>query len=277
MESKNGAVVIDAQRQLSEGKKVLNEVQKINKPIIAVIITHPHPDHINGAAALLNGSAKVPIYSTESTFGIMKNDTGGYIALSKQLLPRNDYSDQVVLPSRIVNSGENITIDGITYHFEDLGLGEAGDMTLIYLPSQKVLFTGDVVNNHMHPFFAGAVSPESRSHISEWIKQIEYLRHNYQDAKILFPGHGQSGPARTLLDDQLNYLIAFRSLVEQQMQSAAAKVLGDRAAANITQEGKTIIKSELRRLYPDSNPVATLPNMLDYNIDAVAKEISQEK
>jgi hypothetical protein len=61
------------------------------------------------------------------------------------------------------------------------------------------------------------------------------------------------------------------------MQSAAAKVLGDRAAANITQEGKTIIKSELRRLYPDSNPVATLPNMLDYNIDAVAKEISQEK
>ena len=61
------------------------------------------------------------------------------------------------------------------------------------------------------------------------------------------------------------------------MQSAAAKVLGDRAAANITQEGKTIIKSELRRLYPDSNPVATLPNMLDYNIGAVAKEISQEK
>jgi glyoxylase-like metal-dependent hydrolase (beta-lactamase superfamily II) len=152
-------------------------------------------------------------------------------------------------------------------------------MTLIYLPSQKVLFTGDVVNNHMHPFFAGAVSPESRSHISEWIKQIEYLRHNYQDAKILFPGHGQSGAARTLLDEQLNYLNTFRSLVEQQMQSPAAEevVGGDRAAANITQEGKTIIKSELQRLYPDYNPVATLPNMLDYNIDAVSKEISQEK
>jgi glyoxylase-like metal-dependent hydrolase (beta-lactamase superfamily II) len=281
IESKNGAVVIDAQRQLSEGKKVLNEVQKINKPILAVIITHPHPDHINGAAALLNGTANVPIYSTQSTFDIMKNDTGGYIALSKQLLPRNEYSDQVALPNRIVKSGENITIDGITYHFEDLGLGEAGDMTLIYLPLQKALFTGDVVNNHMHPFFAGAVSPESRSHISEWIKQIEYLRHNYQDAKILFPGHGQYGAARTLLDDQLNYLNTFRSLVQQQqMQSAATAkvVVGYReAAANITQEGKTIIKSELQRLYPDYNPVATLPNMLDYNIDAVAKEISQEK
>jgi hypothetical protein len=53
-------------------------------------------------------------------------------------------------------------------------------------------------------------------------------------------------------------------------------VVGDREAANVTLEGKTIIKSELRRLYPDYNPVATLPNMLDYNIDAVAKEISIE-
>jgi glyoxylase-like metal-dependent hydrolase (beta-lactamase superfamily II) len=281
IESKNGVVVIDAQRQLSEGKKVLNEVQKINKHILGIIITHPHPDHINGAEALLNGTATVPIYSTQSTFDIMKNDTGGYIALSKQLLPHYEYSDQTVLPNRIVKSGENIAIDGITYHFEDLGLGEAGDMTLIYLPLQKIMFTGDIVNNDMHPFFAGAVSPENRSHISEWIKQIEYLRQNYSNAKTLFPGHGQSGAARTLLDDQLNYLNTFRLLVKQQMQSptaAAAEVGGgDREAANITQEGKTIIKSELQRLYPNNMPVATLPNMLDYNIDAVAKELSQEK
>src|ERR671925_1904042 len=218
IETKNGVVIVDTQRQFSEAKKLLNEVEKINKPILGVIITHPHPDHINGAAALLNGTANVPIYSTQSTSNIMKNDTGGYIALSKQLLPRNEYSDQVVLPNKIVKSGENITIDGITYHFEGLGIGEAGEMMLIYLPLQKIMFTGDLVNNRMHPFFAGAVSPESRSHISEWIKQIEYVRQNYSDAKTLFPGHGQSGAAKTLLDEQFNYLNTFRSLVEQQMK-----------------------------------------------------------
>jgi glyoxylase-like metal-dependent hydrolase (beta-lactamase superfamily II) len=152
---------IDTQRQFSEAKKLLNEVEKINKPILGVIITHPHQDHINGAAALLNETANVPIYATQSTFNIMKKDTGGYIALSKQLLPRNEYSNQVILPNRIVKSGENITIDRVTYHFESLGIGEAGDMMVIYLPSQKMMFTGDIVNNHMHPFFAGAVSPES--------------------------------------------------------------------------------------------------------------------
>jgi glyoxylase-like metal-dependent hydrolase (beta-lactamase superfamily II) len=276
IESKNGLVIVDTQRQFSEAKKLLNEVEKINKPILGVIITHPHPDHINGAAALLNGTANVPIYATQSTFNIMKNDTGGYIALSKQLLPRNEYSNQVILPNRIVKSGENITIDGITYHFEGLGIGEAGDMMVIYLPSQKIIFTGDIVNNHMHPFFAGAVSPESRSHISEWIKQIEYLLQKYPEAKILFPGHGQNGVAKTLLNEQLSYLNTFISLVRQQMQ-LAAEVGGERTAASITEAGKASIKSELQSLYPDYDPVATLPNMLDYNIDAVAKEISQGK
>src|ERR687890_248249 len=267
IESKNGVVVIDTQRQLSEGKNVLEEAKKINKPILGVIITHPHPDHINGAEALLNGTANVPIYSTQSTVDIMKNDKGGLIALSKQILG-NDYSNQTILPNNIVKSGKNITIDEITYNFEDIGPGEAGDMTLIYLPSQKILFTGDVVNNRMHPFLA-------EGHSSEWIKQIEYIMQNYSDAEILFPGHGQSGPPKTLLDEQLNYINTFRSLVEEQQQQmqSAAEVGGE----NITEEGKARIKSELQSIYPNYISVATLSNMLDINIDAVAKEISQEK
>ena len=137
IESTNGAIVIDTQRQLSEGKNVLEEVEKINKPILGVIITHPHPDHINGAEALLNGTANVTIYSTQSTFDIMKNDKGGLIALSKKILGY-DYSNQTILPNNIVKSDKNITIVGITYNLEDIGPGEAGDMTLIYLPSQKI-------------------------------------------------------------------------------------------------------------------------------------------
>jgi glyoxylase-like metal-dependent hydrolase (beta-lactamase superfamily II) len=267
IESTNGVVVIDAQRQLSEGTNVLKEIKKLNKPIVGVIITHPHPDHINGLEALLNEATDVPIYSTQSTFDIMKNDTGGLIALSKKILG-SDYSNQTVLPNTIVKSGGNITIDGITYHFEDIGPGEAGDMTLIYIPSHGLLFTGDVVNNRMHPFLG-----EGRS--SEWIEQIEYIKQKYSDAVILFPGHGQCGSPTTLLDEQLKYINTFRSLVERQMQSAAAAA--GEEAENITEEGKAIIKDELQRLYPGYIPVATLTNMLDINIDTIAKELSQEK
>jgi hypothetical protein len=61
------------------------------------------------------------------------------------------------------------------------------------------------------------------------VAPIEYVRQNYSDAKILFPGHGQAGSPKTLLDEQLDY-----------------------------------------------NGIP-LPTLLDLNIYAVAKEISQEK
>jgi glyoxylase-like metal-dependent hydrolase (beta-lactamase superfamily II) len=269
IESRNGVVIIDTQRTLSEANNALDEIRKMNKPILGVIITHPHPDHIGGTAVLLNRTSYVPIYSTQLTYNIMKNDTGGLIAFAKRL-HGNDYADQVVLPNRIVKSGENVNIDGITYNFEDIGPGEGGDMMLIYLPEQKLLFTGDVVNNRMHPALI-------EGHSTEWIEQIQYIGQNYSDARMLFPGHGQPGSSKTLLKEQSEYINTFRSLVEQQMQSAGK--VGEERSANITEEGKTRIKSELQRLYPNYLHVALMPleTMFDLNIDAISKEINQDK
>jgi hypothetical protein len=85
-------------------------------------------------------------------------------------------------------------------------------------------------------------------------------------------------PSKTLLDEQLNYINTFRSLVEQQMLPIAEEEVGEERSANITEEGKTRIKSELQRLYPNYLHVASLPlpAMLNLNIDAVAKELSQD-
>ena len=265
IESTNGIVIIDSQRTLSEAKNALDEIKKINKSILGIIITHPHPDHIGGTAVFLNGTLNVPIYSTQLTYEIIKNDTGGLIALTKKL-HGNDYADQIMLPNKIIKSNENITIDGITYRFEDIGQGESGDMTLIYLPLQKSLFTGDVVNNRMHPALI-------EGHTSEWIKQIEYIKQNYLEANVLYPGHGQSGSPKNLLDQQINYINTFTSLVEKELET-----LGKESATNITEEGKMSITSELDRLYPNYLHVASLPlpALLDLNINAVAKEISPQ-
>ena len=88
---------------------------------------------------------------------------------------------------------------------------------------------------------------------SEWIKQIEYIRQNYPETKVLYPGHGQPGPPKNLLDDQLNYINTFRSLVEKELQSLEGK-----GKTNITEEGKMRILSELDMLYPNYLHVASL-------------------
>jgi glyoxylase-like metal-dependent hydrolase (beta-lactamase superfamily II) len=259
-----GIIVIDTQRDKSNAERLLQEIQETGKPIEAIMITHPHPDHYFGTSILSNGSSNIPIYATQATFDTIKNDPAHLIALAKQLMGK-DYPGKIILPNRIVESGHNVTVDGITFRFENIGPAEAATETMIYIPSQKILFTGDLVNNHMHPLLTGPTFNVSLS--KNWINQINYVMTKYSGAKVLYPGHGTAGSPRQLLNQQLQYLKTFSSLVQQQMQPSG----------NVTDQGRTIIKSELERIYPGYLPVATVPNMIDLNIDAVAKELKMFK
>lgn len=258
-----GIIVIDAQRDKPNAEKLFQEIQETGKPIEAIMITHPHPDHYFGTTMLSNGTSNIPIYATQATFDTIRSDPAHLISLAKQLMGK-DYPGKIILPNRIVESGKNVTVDGITFRFENIGPGEAATETMIYLPTQKILFTGDLVNNHMHPLLTGPTFNVSLS--EDWINQINYVTNKYSDAKVLYPGHGPAGSPGILLNQQLEYLKTFRSLVQQQMQPSG----------NVSDQGRTIIKNELERIYPGYLPVATVPNMLDLNINAVAKELIEE-
>jgi glyoxylase-like metal-dependent hydrolase (beta-lactamase superfamily II) len=260
IETPKGIIVIDTQRDKPNAERLLQEIQDTGKPIESIMITHPHPDHYFGTNILTNGTNKIPIYATQATFDTIKNDPANLITLAKQLMGK-DFPGKIVLPNRIVESGQNVTVDGINFMFENIGPGEAATETMIYLPTQGILFTGDLVNNNMHPLLTGPTFVVSLS--GDWIKQINYVMKKYSDAKVLYPGHGPAGSPTLLLNQQLQYLNTFRSLVEQQLTPSG----------NVSDEGRKIIKNELEKIYPGYQPVATVPNMIDLNIDSVAKEL----
>jgi glyoxylase-like metal-dependent hydrolase (beta-lactamase superfamily II) len=260
IQTPKGIIIIDTQRDKPNAEKLGQEIRDTGRPIEAIMITHPHPDHYFGTNILANETSNVPIYSTQATYDTIKNDPAHLIQLAKKLMGK-DYPGKIILPNVIVKSGQNVTVDGITFTFENIGPGEAATETIIYLPLQKILFTGDLVNNYMHPLLTGPTFVVSLS--LDWIKQINYVMNKYSDAKMLYPGHGPAGSPNLLLKQQLQYLKTFRSLVEQQIQPSG----------NVSYQGKTVIKNELERIYPGFLPVATVPNMLDLNIDAVAKEL----
>ena len=109
-------------------------------------------------------------------------------------------------------------------------------------------------------------------------KTVEYIIHNYLHVKFLYPGHGQFGSAKILLDKQLTYINTFSSLVEQQLQSDVEG--GEERSVKITEYGKIKIKNELQSLYPHYIPVAKLPDNLDLNdlnVDGIVKEINKNK
>jgi len=249
IETQNGIIVIDTQFLVSEARKLKQEVEKLGKPLLGVIVTHPHPDHFNGVGTLCE-NLEVPIYATQSTLDDIKNIEAGKREFWKQTYG-DDYPDSTTLPNRIVRSKEELVIDGVSLVIDDLGAGESSDITVIYLPSKKVLIASDLLYHKVHPWLA-----ESRS--KAWVKQIEYVKSTYVEAEVVYAGHGSEG-SLDALNGQIEYIQFFQELVGKYLK--ADEELGDAA--------KVQIKQTMQTQYPGY----PLEFLIEMNVDGVAKEL----
>jgi glyoxylase-like metal-dependent hydrolase (beta-lactamase superfamily II) len=57
VETNNRVVVIDSTLTVSESKSLKGRLDTIGKPLLAVILTHPHPDHVAGVTNLVRSSS----------------------------------------------------------------------------------------------------------------------------------------------------------------------------------------------------------------------------
>ena len=57
VETRAGVVAIDATLTETESKLLRAEVDGLGKPLLAVLVTHPHPDHVAGITNLVAGGA----------------------------------------------------------------------------------------------------------------------------------------------------------------------------------------------------------------------------
>ena len=51
VEGAEGVVAIDAPLLLSDGRAFRARLEALNKPLLGVLATHPHPDHYNTSAS----------------------------------------------------------------------------------------------------------------------------------------------------------------------------------------------------------------------------------
>src|SRR2546426_11520503 len=75
IETQNGLVAVDATLTVSESKSLKNRIDSINKPLLVILLTHPHPDHVAGVTNLLLGSSSsnnIPIVALYSVAKLMR-------------------------------------------------------------------------------------------------------------------------------------------------------------------------------------------------------------
>ncbi|RDJ27021.1 MBL fold metallo-hydrolase [Bosea caraganae] len=250
LEGDESIVVIDAQFLVSSARALRRQIDAIGKPIAALILSHPHPDHYNGAAVLLDGLGKVPVLATSATAeGIRAT------AEAKRLYwtPHygTDYPRRFVYPDRIIASGETLRFGGIELVVDDLGPSEASDNVALFTPRTGELFASDLVYSACHPWLA-----EGRAAL--WLAQLDGVAKRYADVARVHAGHGPSG-AIELLDAQQRYIVDFEDLVRSRIGPA-----GSVGAAT----------AEIHAIMVEHYPGYPLEFLIDFNAAAIASAMS---
>ena len=109
IETANAVVAVDATLSESESRAFRKEVDALGKPLRAILVTHPHPDHVAGITNLVGNDAP-QIIATRPVLDLMRKLEE---PKRKQWTPvfGAEWIQSWTYPNTVVASGDRLTFD----------------------------------------------------------------------------------------------------------------------------------------------------------------------
>ena len=248
--NENDVVVFDTNTRPSSAQLILDEIRRItSKPVRYVVNSHWHPDHWSGNEVYVKAFPELQIIASEQMLGYMlntanawpqrfrnnlkqmqnglekevasgKKDDGSPLTAQQRKEDEEDVKNYASLTDeqvRLKHIYPNLTYSG-KLTFVDSGrefrfmsmTGDAEGSTVLYLPREKVLITGDVISYPI-PYF----TPPPGRHAAS-LRQLAQL-----DAGVIIPGHGPAFRNKDFLHLELQLLDTVIAGVREQLQKGA--------------------------------------------------------
>jgi len=165
---KEGVVLVDT-KMPGNGEAILREVAKVtDKPIVTIINTHSHPDHIGSTDFIREKYPNVQVITTEAT----KAEIAANPMYKPGVLPNMTYKDRYT----VGKGAERLEL----YSF---GQAHTGGDTFVVVPAAKLLFMGDVMAWDMAPFLPSGGAAQLTAAVEKLVATVKGV-------DIVIEGHG---------------------------------------------------------------------------------------
>lgn len=189
---KDGVIVIDARTSAAAGKSIVGQVAAVTKlPVTTVILTDSDLDHSYGLAGFPKGLTII----AHQNAGKELEATVGTSSPAPQLA------------TKTIDKKETLNINGVRMELLHYGPAHTAGDLMVYLPEQKIVFTGDMISNSccgnarselVLTMIKGPKSGSNKGGSAEgWIETMKKLLALNADTYV--PGHG---PLQTKADVQ---------------------------------------------------------------------------
>src|SRR5467141_3294325 len=203
VEGVHEVMLVDAQLTKTNAEKVLQQIKETKKPLSIIYITHEHADHFLGLEVFREAYPRVRIIANSAVVDRINKVYQEKIDKWKEILGSGATSHVVAISK----------FDGDVIEFESSRIeilkniqGDTDENTMLWIPGQRILITGDVVFNNMHVYTA---ETDARAR-GKWLNSLQKIRE--LRPLVVIPGHSKVGApldATTAVGFTEKYLLVF--------------------------------------------------------------------
>ena len=231
-------LVVDAGMGPRNGEIVRRHAEELAPGLPLILtVTHFHPEH--GFGAQVFGDATI-VYN-RAQLDELHDKGGAYLEMFRtfgDVVAAQLEGVELVDPDETYDGGvERIDLGGRHVELHDIGRAHTRGDQVVFVPDERVLFTGDLVEERCFAIFPWFPPDDADVDGELWIAALERLE--ALDPRIVVPGHGDVGGPEVIATVR-EYLVQLR---DETRASAEAGLDADAAAEQID--------ASMRALHPD--------------------------
>jgi glyoxylase-like metal-dependent hydrolase (beta-lactamase superfamily II) len=238
VDGKRSTLVVDTGMGRRSAEVVLGHARAVagGKPLI-LTVTHFHPEHGYGAQVfapvatiVYNRGQLEELHAKGEPYAELFRGFGASVAAELE-------GFEPVEPDLVYDGEADLDLGSRRVQLRTWGWTHTRGDQYVFLPGERVLFTGDLIENHGFPIFPYFPPDDADVNGDRWIEVLEQMER--LEPALVVPGHGEVGD-QGLITEAREYLIELRS----ETRRLAAEGVGiDEIVARL--------EAEMRQRHPD--------------------------